>query len=85
MLGPLIVVDRHEIEVVAAAELLEQFAIAYVAPDARTALVAAHARNSLPLSFGDCFAYALAKMTREPLLTLDTDFAKTDIALVKLA
>jgi ribonuclease VapC len=33
------------------------------------------------LNFGDCFAYALATMRREPLLFKGTDFAKTDIPL----
>ena len=31
------------------------------------------------LNFGDCFAYALAKTTREPLLFKGSDFAQTDI------
>jgi ribonuclease VapC len=31
------------------------------------------------LNYGDCFAYALAKETREPLLFKGTDFAQTDI------
>jgi ribonuclease VapC len=31
------------------------------------------------LNFGDCFAYALAKDKREPLLFKGTDFARTDI------
>ncbi len=31
------------------------------------------------LNFGDCFAYALAKETREPLLFKGDDFAQTDI------
>ena len=31
------------------------------------------------LNFGDCFAYALAKVTREPLLFKGSDFAHTDI------
>ena len=31
------------------------------------------------LNFGDCFAYALAKTTGEPLLFKDEDFARTDI------
>ena len=30
------------------------------------------------LSFGDCFAYALAKVTGEPLLFKGDDFAHTD-------
>ena len=31
------------------------------------------------LNFGDCFAYALAEATREPLLYKGEDFARTDI------
>ena len=31
------------------------------------------------LNFGDCFAYALAKTTGEPLLFKGEDFAQTDI------
>jgi ribonuclease VapC len=33
------------------------------------------------LNFGDCFAYALAKVMNEPLLFKGDDFARTDIAL----
>ena len=32
------------------------------------------------LNFGDCFAYALAKATREPLLFKGRDFQLTDIS-----
>jgi ribonuclease VapC len=32
------------------------------------------------LNFGDCFAYALAKGKREPLLFKGDDFAHTDVA-----
>src|SRR5713226_8034362 len=31
------------------------------------------------LNFGDCFAYALAKATREPLLSKGDDFVRTDV------
>jgi ribonuclease VapC len=31
------------------------------------------------LNFGDCFAYALAKVSREPLLFKGLDFSRTDI------
>ena len=31
------------------------------------------------LDFGDCFSYALARATGEPLLSRGTDFAATDI------
>ena len=32
------------------------------------------------LDFGDCFAYALARATNEPLLFKGGDFTQTDIA-----
>ena len=32
-----------------------------------------------PANFGDCFAYALAKERREPLLFKGDDFARTDV------
>lgn len=34
------------------------------------------------LNFGDCFAYALAKDTGEPLLFKGEDFTQTDVAAV---
>jgi ribonuclease VapC len=37
-------------------------------------------RHAAGLNFGDCFAYALAKVTGEPLLFKGEDFRKTDIA-----
>lgn len=37
------------------------------------------ARHAARLNFGDCFAYALAKATGEPLLFKGVDFAHTDI------
>jgi ribonuclease VapC len=36
-------------------------------------------RHPAQLNFGDCFAYALARATGEPLLFKGTDFSKTDI------
>ena len=36
-------------------------------------------RHAAGLNFGDCFAYALAKITNEPLLFKGEDFKKTDI------
>jgi len=35
-------------------------------------------RHPAGLNFGDCFSYALAKSSGEPLLAKGTDFAKTD-------
>lgn len=36
-------------------------------------------KHPAALNFGDCFAYALARFTGEPLLFKGNDFAKTDI------
>lgn len=35
------------------------------------------------LNFGDCFAYALAKATGEPLLFKGEDFARTDVVAAR--
>ena len=37
-------------------------------------------RHAAGLNYGDCFAYALAKASAEPLLYKGGDFARTDIA-----
>jgi len=39
-------------------------------------------RHPAALNFGDCFSYALAKSSGEPLLAKGTDFALTDIEVV---
>lgn len=36
-------------------------------------------RHKAGLNFGDCFAYALAKATGEPLLFKGNDFGQTDV------
>lgn len=38
-------------------------------------------RHPASLNFGDCFSFALAKSSGEPLLAKGSDFAATDIAL----
>ncbi len=39
-------------------------------------------RHPASLNFGDCFSYALAKATGEPLLFKGDDFSQTDIKRV---
>jgi ribonuclease VapC len=39
-------------------------------------------RHPARLNFGDCFAYALSKAMREPLLFKGNDFTKTDVLAV---
>ena len=41
-------------------------------------------RHPAALNYGDCFAYALARHLREPLLCKGHDFPKTDIPLARL-
>ncbi len=36
-------------------------------------------RNPAKLNFGDCFVYALAKTTAQPILFKGDDFSQTDI------
>ena len=40
-------------------------------------------RHPAGLKFGDCFAYALARITREPLLFKGDDLSKTDVSLYR--
>jgi ribonuclease VapC len=39
-------------------------------------------RHKAGLNFGDCFSYALAKVSGEPLLCKGNDFALTDLAVI---
>ena len=41
-------------------------------------------RHPAALNLGDCFTYAVAQLTGEPLLCLGNDFAQTDLPLVVL-
>lgn len=41
--------------------------------------LAIEARSRFPIHFGDCFAYAHARLLGEPLITLDKGFLKTDL------
>ena len=71
-----------------AAETLEralaEFDLEIVPVDRVLASAAAQARLRYPINLGDCFAYSLAKARGLPMLTLDSDFKKTDIQLVAI-
>jgi len=41
-------------------------------------------RHPAGLNFGDCLAYAVAKLSGQPLLCVGTDFSQTDLELVQL-
>ncbi len=67
-------------------ELLETAGIELVAVDAAQARAARAAfarygkgRHEAALNFGDCFSYALARTSDEPLLFKGDDFARTDV------
>ena len=56
--------------------------IRFIPPDREQAELAAEARLRFPLNFGDCFAYALARSTGLPPLTLDSDFRALDVPVI---
>jgi ribonuclease VapC len=67
--------------------LLHKAGIEVVPVDAAQAELGRHAyrefgkgRHAAGLNYGDCFAYALALSTGEPLLFKGDDFSKTDVA-----
>ena len=71
---------------VAREDLLRAFGITLEPVSIRQAIVARQAfydfgkgRHPAALNFGDCFAYALAKSSGEPLLYIGFDFARTDL------
>lgn len=53
--------------------------IRFVPPTVEQAEAAAEARMKFSLNLGDCFAYALAREENDSILTLDPDFAQTDV------
>jgi ribonuclease VapC len=68
-------------------QLVSRAGIQFEAVDAEQGYIARDAwqrfgkgRHAAALNFGDCFAYALAFVTGEPLLFLGQDFSLTDIA-----
>jgi len=68
-------------------DLIRSMDISIVAVDHEQAIFAREAfrrfgkgRHKARLNFGDCFSYALAKQTGEPLLYKGNDFSETDIA-----
>ncbi|HEV2854651.1 MAG TPA: type II toxin-antitoxin system VapC family toxin [Thermoanaerobaculia bacterium] len=71
--------------------LLQTVGIEIVPFDARQAGMARHAfrtfgkgRHAAALNLGDCFSYALAQVTGEPLLFKGNDFSRTDVRWVPL-
>lgn len=63
----------------AAYEAVSRLGIEPLSPGRDVIDLVIRARHRFPLNFGDCFAYAHARLLSEPLLTLDADFLKTDL------
>lgn len=70
--------------------MLDLYEVAIVAFDRDQAELARDAfrrfgkgRHPVALNHGDCFAYALAKATGEPLLFKGEDFSRTDIGALQ--
>lgn len=77
---------RHPRKGVELDALLQGFGIAITVVDSRQAYLAREAyqrfgkgNHPARLNLGDCFAYALAKARREPLLFKGDDFRQTDV------
>lgn len=71
--------------------LIHKAAIEIVPVDAEQVDVARQAHrdfgrghHAAALNYGDCFAYALARVSGEPLLFKGDDFASTDLTAVEL-
>lgn len=70
--------------------LIHEAAVEVVPVDAEQVEVARQAyrdfgrgRHAASLNYGDCFAYALACISGEPLLFKGDDFARTDVTAVE--
>ena len=59
--------------------LLERARVTPLDIDRDTVIAAIEAKGRFRLNFGDCFAYAHARLRRERLVTLDADFLRTDL------
>jgi ribonuclease VapC len=88
-----IVADRHENPAKAPAldALIDTLSIEIEPVTVHQARIAREAYNTYGkgnhpagLNYGDCFAYALAKATSQPLLFKSSDFSRTDIEAVLL-
>lgn len=85
--GIIIDVDRDPVVSRRIDEFLEETSIKVIAVTPEHAKIAREAYRDFGrgsghparLNYGDCFAYALAKATRAPLLFKGNDFSRTDI------
>jgi ribonuclease VapC len=73
------ITDRNQMKSQAIIKEVITSGINFIAPSVSQSYQAGLARSQFPLNLGDCFAYALAKATGEPLLYQGADFSRTDI------
>ena len=70
-------VTENEIEVL-------EFGDAHWREAGRAFLLFGKGRHPAALNLGDCMTYAAARIAREPLLCLGTDFAQTDLEVAQV-
>jgi ribonuclease VapC len=83
----IVIFNKRQLTPIAALDaLLARLDIRVVSVDESQAMLAREAsllvgkgRDKAGLNFGDCFSYALAKQTGEPLLFKGNDFSHTDL------
>lgn len=90
-LEAIIVLENKQLDAMSLlTQFIERFRLTIVDVNVAQARIAADAfleygkgqGTKAQLNFGDCFTYALAKSTGEPLLSKGDDFVHTDIARV---
>jgi ribonuclease VapC len=79
----ILVRDRRPGAYVEVQQAIEGSSIQLVPPTPRQAEIAAAARLKYPLNLGDCFCYALAKDEGSSVLTLDRDFRRLDVTVIR--
>ncbi len=78
----IVIQDKLPEEYPALCRDLQRIPLEYIPVTLPQAELAAKARADFPLNLGDCFAYALAKELNCPMLTLDSEFLKTDLEVI---
>jgi ribonuclease VapC len=74
--------DRQSEKFSILSEQLLNSPIKFIPPDLEQSKIAASTRLRFPINLGDCFVYALAKVNQDTILTLDSDFKKTDALIL---
>jgi ribonuclease VapC len=78
----IILADRRKGSLTVFEQKIYDAGIAFAPTTVLHAQIAAQARHTFRINFGDCFAYALAITENLSLLTLDSDFRAVDIPVI---